>query len=97
MRPPKLRLELFTIANIDHNPSSTSAQGSLIGTSISVFQHFENESNEVERLAISWVMVSKYHGQHTMPVLTVHVHLKKTLLQRSTFEKIIILNQYSYN
>ena len=72
MCSPKLRLELFTIAaidKIDHNPSSTSAQGSLHGTSISVFQHFQNESNGVERLAISWVMVSKYHGQHIMPVV----------------------------
>ena len=52
---PKLRLELFTTAaidNIDHNPSSTSAQGSLHGTSISVFQHFQNESNGVERAAL---------------------------------------------
>ena len=40
--PPKLKLELFTTAaidNIDHNPSSTTAQGSFHGTSISIFQH----------------------------------------------------------
>ena len=59
MCSPKLRLELFTIAaidNIDHNHStdhSTSAQGSFHGTSISVFQHFQNESNGVERLAMT--------------------------------------------
>ena len=56
MCSPKLRLELFTTAaidKIDHNPSSTSAQGSLHGTSISVFQHFQNESNGVERLAMT--------------------------------------------
>ena len=56
MCSPKLRLEFFTTAaidNIDHNPSSTSAQGSLHGTNISVFQHFQNESNGVERLAMT--------------------------------------------
>ena len=40
--PPKLRTGLFTtsaVDNIDHNPSSTTAQGSLHGTGISLFQH----------------------------------------------------------
>jgi len=40
--PPKLRGGLFTTGafdNIDHNPSSTTATGSLHGTGISLFQH----------------------------------------------------------
>ena len=40
--PPKLRIFLFTTAavdNIDHNPSSATAKGSLDGTGISLFQH----------------------------------------------------------
>ena len=40
--PPKLRFLLFTtsaVDNIDHNPSSTIAKGSLHGTGISLFQH----------------------------------------------------------
>ena len=39
--PGNLRIGLFTVGvldNIDHNPSSTSAQGSFHGTGISVFQ-----------------------------------------------------------
>ena len=40
--PPKFRFSLFTtsaVDNIDHNPSSTMAKGSLHGTGISLFQH----------------------------------------------------------
>ena len=47
---PKLRFSLFTTAavdNIDHNPSSTTAKGSLHGTGISLFQHpSENSTGE---------------------------------------------------
>ena len=44
--PCNLRLNLFTTAavdNIDHNPSSTTAQDSFHGTGISLFQHTTNE------------------------------------------------------
>ena len=48
--PPKLRFSLFTTAavdNIDHNPSSTTAKGSLHGMEISLFQHpSENSTGE---------------------------------------------------
>ena len=40
--PPSLKKNVFTTSaldNIDHNPSSTTAQGSLHGTGISLFQH----------------------------------------------------------
>ena len=40
--PPKLCFSLFTtsaVDNIDHNPSSTMAKGSLHGRGISLFQH----------------------------------------------------------
>ena len=42
MCPDNLQKGLFTIGaldNIDHNPSSTSAQGSLHGTAISIIQN----------------------------------------------------------
>ena len=45
--PPKLRKGLFTTAavdNIDHNPSSTTLQGSFHGTAISLVQHSTNEN-----------------------------------------------------
>ena len=45
--PPKLRKGLFTTAavdNIDHNPSSTTSQGSFHGTAISLVQHSTNEN-----------------------------------------------------
>ena len=40
--PPKLKKRVFTTAavdNIDHNPSSATAQGAFHGTGISLFQH----------------------------------------------------------
>ena len=40
--PPALKSNVFTTAgldNIDHNPSSTTAEGSFHGTGISLFQH----------------------------------------------------------
>ena len=40
--PPKLKAKLFTTAaidNLDHNPTSTTAQDSFHGTGISIFQH----------------------------------------------------------
>ncbi|VDI50438.1 Hypothetical predicted protein [Mytilus galloprovincialis] len=53
--PAKLRSGVFTTAavdNIDHNPSSTTAQGSLHGTAISLFQHPVPGNVGVERLTI---------------------------------------------
>ncbi len=48
--PPSLKIGLFTtsaVDNIDHNPTSTSAQSSFHGTGISIFQHpDENNSGE---------------------------------------------------
>ena len=45
--PVSLRSGLFTVGaldNLDHNPSSTTAQGSFHGTGISMFQ-FPTETN----------------------------------------------------
>lgn len=53
--PPKLKGKLFTTAaidNIDHNPSSTTAQDSFHGTGISIFQHPRREASGVERTTI---------------------------------------------
>ena len=45
--PPSLHKWLYTVAainNIDHNPSSTAATGSLHGTAISIIQHVTMEN-----------------------------------------------------
>jgi hypothetical protein len=50
--PSILKKSLFTtsaVDNIDHNPSSTTATGSLHGTAISLFQHITKENQGQER------------------------------------------------
>lgn len=50
--PANLRHGLFTtsaVDNIDHNPTSTTAQGAYHGTGISLFQHPNNDVHGVER------------------------------------------------
>lgn len=54
--PPKLRGDLFTnstIDNIDHNKSSTTAQGLFHGTGISFFQHARHGANRAERIRMT--------------------------------------------
>ena len=54
--PPKLKKTVLTTAaidNVDHNPSSTTAEGSFHGTSISLFQHPRYEVSGVERTTLS--------------------------------------------
>ena len=49
--PPYLQKEVFTVSavdNIDHNPSSTTAQSSFHGTGISMFQNNEGNMKNVE-------------------------------------------------
>ena len=51
--PPKLKGGLFTtgaVDNIDHNPSSTSAQDSFHDTGISLFQHPNSDVPGVQRI-----------------------------------------------
>ena len=53
--PSNLKLKLFTtsaVDNIDHNPSSTTATGSLHGTAISLFQHPTKENQGQERVLV---------------------------------------------
>ena len=53
--PSNLKLKLFTtsaVDNIDHNPSSTTATGSLHGTAISLFQHSTKENQGQERVLV---------------------------------------------
>ena len=53
--PSNLKLTLFTtsvVNNIDHNPSSTTATGSLHGTAISLFQHPTKENQGQERVLV---------------------------------------------
>ncbi len=61
--PSKLRHQVFTtsaVDNIDHNPSSSTAQGSLHGTGISLFQHrrIGNEGQERPELPSDTVIKS---------------------------------------
>lgn len=68
--PAKLRNGIFTSAaidNIDHNPSSTTAQGSLHGTAISIFQHPVKEGDGFERL-ISPIGLSAARYEHLKPL-----------------------------
>ena len=49
--PPILRQKLFTSAaldNIDHDPSSTTAEDSFHGTGISLFQHHTSEQHGID-------------------------------------------------
>lgn len=53
--PSNLKLKLFTtsaVDNIDHNPSSTTATGSLHGTALSLFQHPTKENQGQERVPV---------------------------------------------
>lgn len=53
--PPSLTEGIFTTAaidNIDHNPTSSSANYSFHGTGISLIQHFDNQHNEDSKQSI---------------------------------------------
>ena len=59
--PANLRYGLFTtsaVDNIDHNPSSTTAQGSFHGTGISLFQHPSVENLGEDRHGVDMGQVS---------------------------------------
>lgn len=69
--PPILRKGIFTVGaldNIDHNPSSTTAQGSFHGTGISIFQFPTSSNSGVVRDPIAF---EKDHtlstSDHTLP------------------------------
>jgi hypothetical protein len=67
--PLKLRHRLFTtsaVDNIDHNPSSTTAQGSFHGTGISLFQHPSVENKGEDRADVDQV-VSDRKGIAPLP------------------------------
>lgn len=54
--PPSLTEGIFTTAaidNIDHNPTSSSANYSFHGTGISLIQHFDNQHNEDSKQSIT--------------------------------------------
>lgn len=68
--PPKLRKGIFTtsaVDNIDHNPSSTTAIGSLHGTGISLFQHPTAENGGQEREAIITQATEPLKRLQTLP------------------------------
>ena len=60
--PAKLRSDVFMTAavdNIDHNPSSTTANGSMHGTAISISQHPSQDSiGNVRVMTSGWVNAS---------------------------------------
>ena len=70
--PANLRHGIFTTAavdNIDHNPSSTTAQGSLHGTAISLFQHPSSIDEGEERPNTPFdITATKREGLKPLPV-----------------------------
>ena len=71
--PPVLRTGIFTssaVDNIDHNPSSTSAQSSFHGTGISIFQHPDADhvgaDQEQIQLATSSRKITKLPDDYTL-------------------------------
>jgi len=70
--PPQAVSGVFTTAavdNIDHNPSSTTSQGSFHGTAISLLQHPTNENRGRERPAIT--IDENLTGRHSLSPLPV--------------------------
>ena len=68
--PPILRKGLFTVGamdNIDHNPSSTSAQGSFHGTGISVFQFPTSSKAGLCRDQLFFDKAHVKHKMHSLP------------------------------
>ena len=67
MCPDNLRKGLFTIGaldNIDHNPSSTSAQGSLHGMAVSIIQNPTRENSGIGR---NVTFKTEIADQHSLP------------------------------
>ena len=68
--PKSLLKDVFStsaVDNIDHNPSSTTAMGSLHGTGISIFQHrFENNIGS-ERENINFEHVASRNKLSPLP------------------------------
>ena len=72
--PPGLRHHLYTVGaldNIDHNPSSTTAESSFHGTGISLFQFPTQENVGLQRSAIS--IQDSFGVQHTLPDIYTNV------------------------
>lgn len=68
--PLNLKRNLFTtsaVDNIDHNPSSTTATGSLHGTAISLFQHPTRENHGQERAVVQPASVQPIKGIASLP------------------------------
>lgn len=68
--PLNLKRNLFTtsaVDNIDHNPSSTTATGSLHGTAISLFQHPTRENHGQERAVVQLASVQPIKGIASLP------------------------------
>ena len=65
-----VKRNLFTtsaVDNIDHNPSSTTATGSLHGTAISLFQHPTRENHGQERAVVQLASVQLIKGIASLP------------------------------
>ena len=91
--PDNLRKGIYTIGaldNIDHNPSSTSAQGSLHGTAISIIQNPTKENPGIGR---NITFKSDIAGQPSFPesitlVPAANVNVKSTCLPQRKMEDI---------
>ncbi len=69
--PPHLRKGIYTVGafdNIDHNPSSNTAQGSLHGSGISIFQ-FPTISNNGEKLESLSYLPLKTSKESVLPTM----------------------------
>ena len=91
--PDNLRKGIYTIGaldNIDHNPSSSSAQGSLHGTAISIIQNPTKENPGTEQ---NITFKSDIAGQPSLPesftlVPAANVNVKSTCLPQRKMEDI---------
>lgn len=82
--PITLRKGVFTTAavdNIDHNPSSTTAQGSFHGTGISLFQHPTPRSPGEER-SVSSVESGNPTSKRLAPLPEFYTNLKHVILPK---------------
>ena len=76
--PTTLRKDLYTtgnLDNIDHNPSSTSAQSSFHGTAISITQHVTNEKTGTLRHEQTWASNTTQHSKSIKPLPDTYTHV----------------------
>ena len=96
--PSTLKSSVFTAAaldNIDHNPSSTTAEGSFHGTEISLFQNAKMKNPGVERHRADRFIEKNYcNYQLCLPMfLPFQISKKPEILAYSTTEFSLLNNE----